>query len=61
MGPPKILMLEQRVEVEPLATSIFSLKFSCPGTMFQIILVTAGVLHIQCVQKFNQEQFLNFN
>jgi len=37
-------MSEQRAEVESLATSIFSLKCSCPGTTFQTILATAGAL-----------------
>lgn len=46
MGSPETLtrVLEQKAEVEPFATSIFSLKCLCPGTTFQTILVTAGAL-----------------
>lgn len=46
MGFPETLtsVSEQRVEVEPLATSIFSVKSSYPGTTFQTILAIAGVL-----------------
>lgn len=45
-GPPEALtsVLEMRVEVELLATSIFSLKCSCPESTFQTILATAGAL-----------------
>lgn len=46
MGPPETLTstLEKRVGVELLATSIFSLKCSCPESTFQTILATAGAL-----------------
>lgn len=45
-GPPETLksMLEKRVEVELLTTSILSLKCSCPESTFQTILATAGAV-----------------
>lgn len=46
MDPTETLtsVLEKRVEVELFATSIFSLKCSCPESTFQTVLVTAGAL-----------------